>query len=120
MNYLAPPEALDHQPLATLPYLLEQCNHCGKNFSRKSSLSKDMLVVHGASGPSKILQDRYLAKQKDQLSHLLYHLQDKDQLKGSHERTGVEDGFLRELILLLNGISVGGTKHKRERVGSSL
>ena len=29
MNYLVPPEAPDHLPLATLP--------CGKNFSRKSS-----------------------------------------------------------------------------------
>ena len=40
----------------------EQCNHCGKNLSRKSSLSKHILVVHGASRPSKILQYRYLAK----------------------------------------------------------
>ena len=39
MNYLVPPEAPDHLPLATLPCLPEQCNHCGKNFSRKSSLS---------------------------------------------------------------------------------
>ena len=38
------------------------CKGCGKNFSRKSSLSKQMLVVHGASRPSKILQDGYLAK----------------------------------------------------------
>ena len=44
MNYLGPPEAPDHLPLATLPCLPEQCNHCGKN-----SLSKHMLVVHGAS-----------------------------------------------------------------------
>ena len=58
--------------------LPEQCNHCDQNFSRKSSLSKHMLVVHGASRPSKILQDRYLAKlmQKDQLCHLLHRLQD--------------------------------------------
>ena len=27
--------------------LPEQCNHCDQNFSRKSSLSKHMLVVHG-------------------------------------------------------------------------
>ena len=62
MNYMVSPEAPDHLPLATLPCLLEQCNHCGKNCSRKSSLSKHMLVVHGASCPLKILQDRYLAK----------------------------------------------------------
>ena len=27
--------------------LPEQCNHCDQNFSRKSSVSKHMLVVHG-------------------------------------------------------------------------
>ena len=48
MNYLVTPEATNHLQLATLPCLTEQCNHCGKNFSRKSSPSKHMLVVHGA------------------------------------------------------------------------
>ena len=62
MNYLVTPEVPDHLPLATLSCLPEKSNHCGKNFSRMSSLSKHMLVVHGASRPSKILQDRYLAK----------------------------------------------------------
>ena len=57
MNYLATHQATDHLPLATLPCLPEQCNHYGNNFSRKSSLSKYMLVVHGVSRPSKILQD---------------------------------------------------------------
>ena len=57
MNYLLTPEAPDHLPLATLPCLPEQCNHCGKNISRQSSLYKHMVVVHGASRPSKILQD---------------------------------------------------------------
>ena len=56
------PNIMNYMPLAILPCLPEQCNHCGKNLSRKSSLSKHMLVVHGASRPSKILQDRYLAK----------------------------------------------------------
>ena len=28
---------------------------------------------------------------------------------------GVEGRFVREIMLLLDGISVGGTKHKRER-----
>ena len=48
LNYLAPPEAPDHLPLATLSCLTEQCSYCGKNFSRKSSLFKHMLVVYGA------------------------------------------------------------------------
>ena len=61
-NHLLTPEALDHVPLATLHCLPGQCNHCDKNYSRKSSLSKHMLVVHGASRPLKVLQDRYLAK----------------------------------------------------------
>ena len=62
MKYLLSPEAPDHLPLATLPCLPEKCNQCGKKFSRKSSLSKHKGVVHGASGPPKILQDRYLPK----------------------------------------------------------
>ena len=62
MNYMVSPEAPDHLPLATLPCFLEQCNHCGKKLSRNSSLSRHMLVVYGASRPTKILQDRYLAK----------------------------------------------------------
>ena len=53
MNYLVTPKATYHLLLATLPYLSEQYNHCGKNFSRISSL-----VVNGASPPLKILQDR--------------------------------------------------------------
>ena len=62
MIYLVTPETPDHLPLATLPCLPEQCNYCGENFSRKSILSKHVLVVHWASCPSKILQDIYLAK----------------------------------------------------------
>ena len=46
-----PPEAQDHLP--------DQCNHCGKNFLRKSSLNKRMLMVHGASRPSKMLANLY-------------------------------------------------------------
>ena len=62
MNYVVPPEVPDRLPLTTLPCLPEQCNHCGNNFSKTSSLSKHMLVVHGASRPLKILQDRNLTK----------------------------------------------------------
>ena len=39
MNYVGPPEAPDHLPLATLPCFTKQCNHSGKNFSRNSYLS---------------------------------------------------------------------------------
>ena len=35
MKYLVPPQAPDHLPLANLPCLPEQCNHCGKNFLKK-------------------------------------------------------------------------------------
>ena len=62
MNYLVIPKAPEHLPLAILPCLPEQCNYCGKNFSRESSRSKHMFVVHGASRPSKVLQDRYQAR----------------------------------------------------------
>ena len=62
MKYMVPPQAPDHLPLANLPCLLEQGKHCGMNFSKKSSLSRHMLVIHGASRPFKILQDIYLAK----------------------------------------------------------
>ena len=51
MNYLLTPKTLDHLPPATLPCLSEQYNHCKKNFSRKSSLSKHMVVLHRASRP---------------------------------------------------------------------
>ena len=43
MNYLLTPKAPDHPPHTTLPCLPEKCNHCGKNLSRKSSLSKNMV-----------------------------------------------------------------------------
>ena len=57
-----PPKAQDHLPLAALPCLSAQCNHCGKYFSRNSTQSKLMLVIHGACHPSKILHERYLVQ----------------------------------------------------------
>ena len=79
MNHLVPPEAPDHMLLATLPCLPEQCNHCGKKFSRKSSMYNQMLVFHGASCFSNILTARQMpiqvdGTQKDQLRQLLHHL----------------------------------------------
>ena len=76
MNKLGPPEAPNHLPLATLPCLPEQFNHCGKNMKR------------GA--------------------HML--------APGSE---GVKGRFVREIILLLDGISVAG-QSTREREGSPL
>ena len=56
ITYIVLPKAPDHLLLATLSCLSGHCIHFGQNFSRKSSLSRHMLVVHGASRPSKILQ----------------------------------------------------------------
>ena len=132
MSYLVTPEAPDHLPFATLPCLPEQCNHCGKNFSRKSSLSKHMLVVHGASRPSKILQDRYLAKlmARRRISFVICYITvkarisfKKDMKRGAHLLTpGHEDvvgRFVRDFMLLLAGISMGG-QSTQEREGSPL
>ena len=89
MNYLVTPVAPDHLPLATVPCLPEQCNQCGKNFSRKSSLSKHMVVVHGASfsleNIARQMPGQVDGTQKDQLCHLLHRLQDWDQLYEAYE-----------------------------------
>ena len=98
-NYLLTLEAQDHTPLATLPCLPEQCNHCGKKFSRKSRLSKHMLVVHGASRPSKILQDKYLAKlmERRMISFFICYIAFKTRFKKHMKRIHVcnlcEKGF---------------------------
>ena len=78
MTYLVPPEDQDHLrlPPATLPCLPEQCNHCGKNLSRKSRLSKHMSLKNTA----RKIPGQDDGTQKDQLCHLLNHLQDKDEL----------------------------------------
>ena len=132
MKYVLPPEAPDHLPLATLPCLPEQCSHCGRNFSRESSLSKHMLVVHGASCPSKILQDRYLAKlmacrrTSFAICYITFktRISFKEHMKKGAQRlapgpAGVEGMFVREIILLLDGILVVG-QSTIERQGSSL
>ena len=65
---------------------------------------------------------------KDQICHLLHHLHDEDQLKEHMKRgahilapgpAGVEGRFVKGIMLLLDGISVGG-QSIREREGSPL
>ena len=132
MNYLVTPEEPDHLPLATLPCLPEHCKHGGKNFSRKSSMSKRMVVVHGASRPSNILQDRYLAKLMAcrRINFAIYYIAFKTRISfKKHMKRGayllapgpedVKGRFVREFMLLLHGISVGG-KITREREDSPL
>ena len=135
MNFLLPFVAPDHRPLATLPFLPEQCNHCGKNFSSKSSLSKHMLMVHGASRPSKILPYRYLAKMmaRRRISFAIFYITFKTSIsvkdymkKGAYlylhlyiQGPGPArfDGeCVREFMFLLYGISVGAKAQERGRV----
>ena len=74
-----------------------------------------MLVVHGASRPSKILQDRYLAKlmARRRTSFAICYITFKTRIrfkehlkKGAHLRApgpaSVEDGFVKDLMLLLD------------------
>ena len=95
-------------------------------------MSKHRLVVHEASCPSKILQDRYLAKliARSRTSFAICYYTFKTRIrfkenmkKGAHllahGPASVEGGFVRELMLLLDGISVGG-QSTREREGSRL
>ena len=127
MNNLVSPEATDPLPRATLPCLPKQCNHCGKNFSRRSSLSIHMIVVHGASCPSKILQYRYLAKlmAHRRISFVICYIAFKKNFKEHMERgvhllapgpDGVCGRFVREVMLLGDGICVVG-QITSERVG---
>ena len=85
-----------------------------------------MLVVHGASRPSKILQDRYLAKlmahRKISFSicYITFNtmISFKEHIKrGAHllaPRPEDDEGrFVREFILLLDGISMGEQAEER-------
>ena len=91
-----------------------------------------MLVLPGASRSSKILQDRYLAKlmERRRTSFSICYITFKTRIsfkehikRGTHllapGPAGVEGRFVREIMLLLDGISVGG-QSTREREGSPL
>ena len=70
-----------------------------------------MLVIHGASRPSKILQDIYLAKlmARRRISFAICYITFKTRISFTeHMKRGVKGGFVREFMLLLDGISVGG------------
>ena len=82
-----------------------------------------MVVVHGASRPSKILQDRYLAKlmARRRISFVICYIAFKTRISfKKHMKRGahllapgpedVEGGLVREFMLLLDG-----TNHTRER-----
>ena len=91
-----------------------------------------MLVIHEARRPSKILQDRYLAKLMAcrRISLAICYITFKTRIsskehmkRGAHllapGPAGVEVRLVREIMLLLDGISVGG-QITREREGSPL
>ena len=67
MNYLGPPEAPDHFPLATLPSFPELCNHCGKNFRQKTvSLSTCWWSMEQAvSKKSRIRETKHISTDAD-------------------------------------------------------
>ena len=78
----------------------------------------------------KILQDRYLAMLmvRRRISFAVCYITFKTRIsfkehmkKGAHllapGPASVKGGFVREFMLLLDGRSVWGTKHKRERGG---
>ena len=91
-----------------------------------------MLVVHGASRLKKILQDRYLVKllAHQRISFVICYITFKMRIRFkenmkrgahllAHGPAGVEGRFVREIMFLLDGISVGG-QSTREREGSPL
>ena len=83
INYLEPPEAPDHLPLATHPCLPEPCNHCGKNFKHKTAcLSTCWWSMEPDVSKKYCKTDIRLSCRHTKRSalSLLHHLQDKDQL----------------------------------------
>ena len=84
-EFLGPPEAPDHLPLATLPCLLEQCNHCGKSFVICYIIFKTRISF------------------KEHMNRGVHLLATRP--------AGVEDRFVSKIMLLLDKVSVGGQKH---------
>ena len=91
-----------------------------------------MLVGHGTGRPSTIWQDRYLAKlialrrNSFVICCIVFKTRisfNKNMKRGAHlpapAPEDVKGGFVREFMLLLDGISVGG-QSKQEREGSPL
>ena len=88
-----------------------------------------MLIVHGASRKKKILQDRYLVKllAHQRISFVICYITFKTRIsfkehlkRGAHLLApGVEGRFVRKIMLVLDGISVGG-QSTREKEGSPL
>ena len=121
--------APDHLPLVALPCSQEYCNHWGKNFSRKSSLSKHMLVIQRALHPSEILQGRYMAQWMARESIAICYTIFKKMItfKEHMKRcvhllapgpVSVKGGIVRKYMLLLDGISaVWGNKAKERKRG---
>ena len=88
-----------------------------------------MLVVHGASSSEKIQQDSYLVKLQahQRISFVICYITFKTRIsfkehmkRGAHllapGPTGVEGRFVREIMLLLDRISVGGKAQESKRV----
>ena len=86
-----------------------------------------MLVVHGVGRPSKKPQDRYLAMlmAHKRISFAICYIKARISIKEYMKRgnpllgpgpAGVKGKFVREFMLLLDGISVGDKSQARERV----
>ena len=91
-----------------------------------------MLIVQGASRFQKILQDRYLVKllAHQRINFVICYIIFKTRISfkehlnwGDHQLApgpaGVKDRFVRKIMLVLDGISVGG-QSTRKREGSPL
>ena len=122
---MGPPEAPDHLPLGTLPFLPEQCNHCGKNF-KKGSLSTCWCSIEPAVSKKYCKTEIWLSCRHTKGSATLFSRRGSPLgpiNKGAHllatGSAGVEDRFVRKIMLSLDRISVGG-QSTREREGSPL
>ena len=125
MNYLGPPEAPDHHPLATLPCLPEQCSHCGKNFKQKTAC---LSTCWWSMEPERQISGKVLGTPKDQLCHFYITFKTRINFK-EHMKTGAhmlapgpagfKGRFVREIVFLLDWMSVRG-QSTCKREGSPL